>query len=61
LSSSLLSDQLMCDVILEAISGLYGVTGAHSKEARNGSVIKRLRCPFQRGTPLDIRTMIQIS
>jgi hypothetical protein len=51
----------MGDGLLRVISGLYGVIGVHSKEARDGSVIKRRRRPFQSGVPFDIQTMIQIS
>jgi hypothetical protein len=58
----LLGDQSMGDGILEAISaGLYGVIGIHSKEVRDGLVIKRCRCPFQRDVLLDIRMTVQIS
>jgi hypothetical protein len=50
------------DDVLEAIyAGLYGVTGVHSKEARDGSVIKRHQRPFQIGAPLNIRTTVHIS
>jgi hypothetical protein len=49
-SSSLLGDRSTGDGVLEVISaGLYRVTGIHSKEALNTSMIKSHRHPFQRG------------
>jgi hypothetical protein len=52
----------MGDGILEVNStGLYGVIGVHSKEVRDGSLIKRRQRPFQRDVSFYIQMMVQIS